>query len=97
MTTRQVAPPREVVTFLASLTRQEERVLRAGTDDQSVQRIAATLILSEETIKSHRKRILKKWLLATGAETGGHTTYRRMTRTVLPWLPEPPVSTLPPG
>jgi DNA-binding NarL/FixJ family response regulator len=68
------------------------RVLRAGINDRSLKEIAALLILSRETVKTHRSGILRKWLLLTEQTKAGQRAYRSMIREVSPYLAEPPAT-----
>jgi DNA-binding NarL/FixJ family response regulator len=81
------SPPPEVVTLLNTLSPQEMRVLCACHPGLSISAIADTLNLSEHTIGTHRKHILKKWLAATGQTKGSAIVFWQMLQQVMPFLP----------
>jgi DNA-binding NarL/FixJ family response regulator len=62
-------------------------VLQVSLDDRTICEIADGLAVSAETVMSHRKRILKKWLLITELQQGGKKAFRQLIRRVVPFLP----------
>jgi DNA-binding CsgD family transcriptional regulator len=62
--TRTVAPWQSRSEVVSDLTRREYEVLQLMTKGASNREIATTIFLSEETVKSHVKRILQKFGVA---------------------------------
>ena len=88
----------ELNAFLHDLTTRQMHVLWLSNQDMTLEQIASQLGVSAETVKSHRKRLLHKWLTATQPMPGettepatdwvsGKMAFQRMLRLVTPLLP----------
>lgn len=86
----QSPPPTELVTFWDGLTDRERDVLKLSIDEQSRQVIAERLFVCEETVKSHRKHLLKKWPYHTDPPTDGRILFRQILRLMALYLPQLP-------
>lgn len=76
----------EIVTFWESLTDCERTVLTLSMDGQSRKAIAERLFVCEETVKSHRKHLLKKWPYHTDPPTDGRILFRQIVRKMAVYL-----------
>jgi len=75
-------PPIEIVTFWNGLTDREREVLQLSIDGLSRQAIAQRLFVCEETIKSHRRHLLKKWPYPADPTLDGRVAFRQLLRVV---------------
>ncbi|MCY7357227.1 MAG: helix-turn-helix transcriptional regulator [Rudanella sp.] len=83
------SPPHEIVTFWNNLTQRERDVLRLSIAGQSRQAIAQRLFVCEETVKSHRKHLLKKWPYPADPTLDGRVAFRQLLRVMafhIDWL-----------
>ena len=79
-----------MATFLLVILPCERRVLNECMTTDRVKAIAEALNLSENTVETYRKRLLKKWRVLYPRFIKGKTAFAAMIQALIPWLITPP-------